>query len=153
MQQQDDLYLEIQSKDFYFDAAVPADYEVVLPNGTVVSLYSRPKTEVREKALHYQGKQNGGRRKGHGDDSDACVCDDPATSGEWLTLSQVAQVLGTTYSAIHRQVKSGYLDAKNINGCLHVSVDELERFKPVYQTKRRSAPQWFEGSIKCATKM
>lgn len=145
MQQQNDLYLEIQSKDFYFDAAVPADYEIMLPNGTVVSLYSRPKGN--------QGRQDDGRRKGHGDGSDTCVCDDPATRGEWLTLSQAAQVLGTTYPAIYRQMKSGCLDAKNINGCLHVSVDELERFKPIYQTKRRSAPQWFEGSIKCATKM
>lgn len=153
MQQQNDLYLEIQAKDFYFNAAIPIDYEVVLPNGTIVSLYSKPKSEVRERNLRNQGQQDGGRRKGYGNDSDACVCDDSATDGEWLTLNQVAQVLGTTYGATHHQVKSGRLDAKNINGCLHVSVDELERFKPIYQVRRRSTPKWFEGSIKCATKM
>lgn len=152
MQQQNDLYLEIQSKDFYFDAAVPDDYEIVLPNGTVVSLYSKPKDEVREKGLRNQWEQDDDRHESY-KVSDACACDDHATSGEWLTLSKAAEILGTTYPAMHCQVKSGCLDAKNINGCLHVSVDELERFKPIYQMKRRSSPKWFEGSIKCATKM
>lgn len=133
MQRQNGLYLEIQSKDFYFNAAVPDDYEIVLTDGTVVSLYSKPKAEDREMGLGRQERQDDGE--------------------EWLTLGQAARILCTTYGAVWWQTKAGRLDAKYINGSLHVSIDELERFKPIYQARRNSDPKWFEGSIKCATKM
>ena len=153
MQRQNDLYLEIQSKDFYFNAAVPDDYEIVLTDGTVVSLYSKPKAENREMGLGRQEEQDDDDERIMATAPTACVCDDPVTDEEWLTLSQAAQILCTTYGAVWWQTKAGRLNAKNINGRLHVSIDELERFKPIYQIKRLSTPKWFEGSIKCATKM
>lgn len=153
MQQQNGLYLEIQSKDFYFDAAVPDDYEIVLPNGTVVSLYSKPKAEDRKMSLDRQEEQDDDDERIMATTPTACICDDPVIDEEWLTLSQAAQILCTTYRAVYCQTKTGRLDAKNINGRLHVSIDELERFKPIYQVRRHSNPKWFEGSIKCATKM
>lgn len=153
MQRQNGLYLEIQSEDFYFNAAVPDDYEIVLTNGTVVSLYSKPKAEDHEMASDRQEEQDDDDERIMATTQAASVCDDPVTDEEWITLSQAAQILCTTYGAVWCQMKAGRLDAKNINGCLHVSIDELERFKPIYQARRNSDPKWFEGSIKCATRM
>lgn len=148
MEQKADLYLEVQSKDFYLKTSIEDEYEITLPNGTVVSLLKEPKAEpsvIKEESVGQEGQEKDNANQ------EAIIA--IPRKKEWLTISQVAKILKTSYKAIYSQIYIGKLEASRINNRLHISRDELERFKMSYEYRRRTNPKEFEGSIKCATRM